>query len=458
MMSTAGVFYVAYVEGRRREPEKGKGSKYLQGSSMKIIQKELKDNRLLLEVNSTPKEVARAFDTAAKTFLEQMGVTDMPAQSYPKLAEERLGIPNLDSLLSRRVAELLMLLALNEKGITPAYLPKPVAKSDLRRNEPFIFTISVFIKPSYEISSYEPIELTLKSPDVTDAEIDEQVSLTARNLCTFEEIEPRAIKDTDFVMLAIDNAQQGGREIDALNTSERIYQLGAGFMPSAFDAKIIGMRPGEKREIAFEAPNQDGSLEKVECTVTLLNVVKQIVPEVTDEWVRKNLPLFSSVEDLRNNIRDQLASLRLQEDAAHVQDLALQELAKRFTGSIDDEIYQAMHDAQLNQLRSELQQRGLSFEDHVKQMGGPQKFSMMMMVQTRMALVNGYVLDAVYRHAKLKISDDDLTAAAALINPENPRDARQQLEEIGNGFALRETAERNKALQWVIETAKIMYV
>ena len=44
-----------------------------------------------------------------------------------------------------------------------------------------------------------------------------------------------------------------------------------------------------------------------------------------------------------------------------------------------------------------------------------------------------------------------------IINPQGPQLARMQMEETGNGYALREMAERNKAARWVVEHADITY-
>ncbi len=71
-------------------------------------------------------------------------------------------------------------------------------------------------------------------------------------------------------------------------------------------------------------------------------------------------------------------------------------------------------------------------------------------------MVQGYCLDAIYRHEGLTLTDEDIEAACRAMNPQgNPKQTRQQLETTGRGFALREAAERLKANNWVLEHAKI---
>ena len=56
----------------------------------------------------------------------------------------------------------------------------------------------------------------------------------------------------------------------------------------------------------------------------------------------------------------------------------------------------------------------------------------------------------------MTLTDNDLEDACYGMNPQaNPKMMRQQLEDSGRGFALRETAERLKAARFVAEHAKI---
>ena len=52
------------------------------------------------------------------------------------------------------------------------------------------------------------------------------------------------------------------------------------------------------------------------------------------------------------------------------------------------------------------------------------------------------------------VAEDGVEAACHAMNPNvKPRQLRQQLEQSGRGFALRESAERLKANQWVLDHA-----
>ena len=141
---------------------------------------------------------------------------------------------------------------------------------------------------------------------------------------------------------------------------------------------------------------------------------------------------------------------------AYKRQVVARALGERFEGKIADEVYENARDNLMRNIRIVLQQQGMSWEDYVNQNGGEQQINMMLMLQTREMVVQGYALDAVFRHAKLGISEDDINEACHMMAPNaNPKQVRQQVENEGKGFVLRESAERLKANKWAAEQAKV---
>ena len=81
---------------------------------------------------------------------------------------------------------------------------------------------------------------------------------------------------------------------------------------------------------------------------------------------------------------------------------------------------------------------------------------MMLMMQARQMLVQGYSLDALFRHENMTIDDADLMAAAAALNPQNPGMVKQMMEDTGRMYVLRESAQRLKANRWLLDHAQVI--
>ena len=289
--------------------------------------------------------------------------------------------------------------------------------------------------------------------------INQQLEEIAKNSVTYVVADAKPLTAGDACSIAM-KCFDDGEEIKALTCEDRTYLMGRGYMPEGFDEALIGMEPGQTKEFTFEAPlgTENGEVvnKPISCTVTVKEIQQEVVPVIDDAWVKANMPMFASREALVADMRRVFEAQQREAYEGYVQQMAVGQLTRRFEGRIADEIYEATRDQLMQNLRMELQQAGMTWEQFVAQNGGEQQFGMMLMMQTREVLVQGFCLDAVYRHERLTLTDKDLEDACLGMNPQgNPKMMRQQLEDSGRGFALRETAERLKAARFVASQAKI---
>lgn len=417
------------------------------------------DGKVILEVTASADDVNKAFALAELDFANSMGINPEPGKTIEQIAEEKMGIKNLDSIIEANALEALAPMAIDKSGIIPAFPPHPTPSTALKRNQDFSFTLEVSPKPEYELTSHDPVEITLPPFAINEAEVDAQIAQLADRNTTYVTADPKPLEKGDACLVAI-KCYEDGKELTGLTTDGRTYVAGEGYMPSDFDAHIFGMEPGETRKFVFEGPSVDENYneitQKFDCEVTLKEIQKPVVPTVDDEWLAKNLPMYKSLDDLRAEIRGSIEHRDFEQYEAYKRQVVASALGERFEGKIADEVYENARDNLMRNIRIGLQQQGMSWEDYVNQNGGEQQINMMLMLQTREMVVQGYALDAVFRHAKLGISEDDINEACHMMAPNaNPKQVRQQVENEGKGFVLRESAERLKANKWAAEQAKV---
>ena len=406
---------------------------------MKVTQKKLDDGRLLIDAVASTAEVSNALNNAHLAFAQQMGMRPEKDKTVAQAAEERMGIKDLDSVVMNQAVEALVPFAIDKVGVIPAFPPQPEPKTALKRGQTFQFGLHLTPKPDYELTSYEPVSITIQEVSIDERQVDEQINQVAERYAEFVADDPHPVRKGDSCLLAMES-YENGEKLPGLTTDARTYSAGAGLMPDGFDENIIGMDVGETKTFTFEGPGIDDEgneiVETIECTVTVKEIQKKVAPVIDDAWVAKFMPMYKDVAAMRDDIRRG-------------------ELAKRFKGSIADEVYESMSRNLMNNMRAEVEQQNMTWDQFVEQQGGEQQFNMMMMMQTRQMLVQGYALDALFRHEGLVVSDEDVQEACAAMNPQNPQGVRRQMEESGRGFALREAAERIKANKWLLEHADI---
>lgn len=426
---------------------------------MHVTEKKTAEGVIHLDCEATAQEVNNVLREAGEAFAMSMGVRPQPGQTIADAVQAALGIADLDKVVEAQAIELLVPRALDRRNLVPAYPPKANPSQKFERGKRFAFTMDVTVKPTYELKSYDPVEVTVQPFVFDDSVIDKQMEELAQRYSTYVGTDPKPLEDGDACEIAM-TISQNGEEIKALCTEGRTYLLGRGLMPEGFDEGLRGMEPGQTKEFSFDAPQLNEVGEEVsqtlDCKVTVKEVQKEVVPLIDDAWVKANLPGMETVQALRDDMRRVFEAQQREGYQNYVQQMVLSQLARRFEGRIADEIYEATRNQLVQNMQMEMQQQGVDFQQFVAANGGEQQFGMMLMMQTREVLVQGFCLDAVYRHQRMSLTDADLDAACLAMNPQgNPAYMRQQLEAAGRGFALRETAERNKALRYVVEHAVV---
>ncbi len=425
---------------------------------MKVVKKKGENGFLIYDATASTQEVSQALNQASEQFCQQMGIAPVAGKTPAQAVSERLGIKDLDSVIASQAIEMLIPRAIDKQGIVPAFTPDLKADMPLKRGRAFQFTLEVMPKPSYELSDYSPVKFVVQPFQPDEEEIDRQIGLMAKEYMVFVPTEAKPIHAGDSCKLNLKTTKDG-EVVPGLTIDGRSYTLGEDLMPKGFDEGLDGMVVGETRTFTFEGPGLDENfneiMEAYECTATLVEVQKEVVPVVNDEWIKKNMPMYKDYDDMRAKIGEEINKERMKYYEDYKRNAAASKLAERFDGRIADEVYEgAMRDEQRT-MRQQVAAAGVTWDEFVEQQGGEQQVSMMMMMSMRQNLVQGYALDAYYRHHNLSYTDDDLNEACFQINPRDPKYARRQMEKNGLGYALREAAERLRACKHLVETADI---
>ena len=425
---------------------------------MKVIKKKGENGLIHLDATASTSDVSEALNNASIQFCNQMGIYPTEGKTPAQAASEQMGIKDLDQAVVQQAAEMLIPKAVSKHNIIPAYNPEIKAKSMLRRGRTFQFELDVMPKPKYELTSYEPVSFTIEPFEEVEEAVDREIAKFAEMYSGYEKTDAKPIEKGDNVLIKID-ATKDGEPVPGLTTSGRTYTVGEGYMPTGFDDGIYGMEPGDVRTFKFEGPGLDANdneiMEEYEATVELLEMQKKVAPVIDDEWVKSNVPMARDLADLRAQIGKDINGQRRKSYEDYKRNYAASELAKRFQGSIPDEIYEAERVEILRKLQMQVSQQGMSWDQFLQQQGGEQQVGMMLMLETREQLIQGYALDAYYRHHGLSFTEEDLNDVCASINPRNPNGVRRQMEAAGLGYALRESAERLAAVKHLVANSEI---
>ncbi len=373
-------------------------------------------------------------------------------------AREQLGIEDLSSVVETDAVKALVPMALTAAHIVPAFPPPAPKGSILHKGSSFNFELIVMPKPHYELASYEAVSFEAEPYTPDKPAVERELAQFAEHFANYvTDPDCKVVAPKSSCLLSVE-AYANGEPVGAVNTEGRTYTLGEGLMPEGFDEGIIGMEVGQTRSFSFQAPDYDkgpGAVLDVECTVCLKEMQKIVSPELTDEWVAKNLPDIGSYDNLLRRITEQVEAPRKASYQHYLGELAADQLSERFKGSISDDVYTTMIRSMQSSLHDRARQEGVTYDEYVEKLGGQQQVNMMLMVQARQTLVRGYCLDAVFRHEGLKADNEDVMEACRSLDPNSPMGVRKWMQDSYCSFVVEEIAERLRAARWLVEHAQI---
>jgi trigger factor len=434
---------------------------------MKIKRSETSDGKIELQITAPAAKVQEAIRFINFQLAMQNGIGPQDPEHLAAAVKEKVGEAYYNSFIDFQVMQFLAPFAVTQEKLSIIGNPTVTTSGvTVSPGKELKFTVIAIPKPSYEIEDFSPVTIRVPRAKVNEAEIDQQLMMLAESHAMFEKDNDHPVQDGSDMLFAIKTVDEKEEEIRSLTAERRAYTVGQGFLPKEFDENLMGMEVGQTKTFAvtskdFKRSDLDDpdKTETFTFTVTILEMQKRVIPAITDTWVEKNIPGVSTVPELREEIRKQGLAHREQELMGMKTFLAASEFAKRFKGSIPDEFYELTRDSIMQNLQQNLRAQGKTMQDFIKEQGGgEQQFSMQLMMQTREVLTQGFSLDALARHLKLEISDEDIEETFRLMAPGHEKDARMEFELTGRLYQIHEGALRNKANKWLVETAEIEYI
>lgn len=357
-------------------------------------------------------------------------------------------------------------LAIEEKKISPVGQPEFGEPTLVVAGEDFTFSFLIHVKPEYELSSYDPIELELPFEEATEAEIEEQVKAMLEHYSTFENASAATkIKPENNAELTIKATDAEGNALEALEGESRLFAPSSGMYPEAFDAEVLGMKKGQTKEFSLEVAADDDSIllkgfagQTIKFEVTCNVVKKKVVAELTDEWVSETIG-FDSVEAFKAGIATSLESQKAQMIPNLKENTCAMKLIERFEGELPATMVEENETVLLQEFFNQLQRQGMNFDAYLAQTGmTPDQFKSDVKLQAIDEVKQKLALDAWARHYEIEATPEEVSNEFVIAGLEDPKAIEEEWRKSGRLHLIREGIVRSKAMDDVLDKAVVTRV
>ncbi|MBE5024818.1 trigger factor [Olsenella sp. DSM 107455] len=322
----------------------------------------------------------------------------------------------------------------------------------------YVVTATIGVRPSCELESYDAPEINMPPEEATEAEIDWQVNQLLSYQMTYEDVEEeRAVENGDIVSVDVENVEGAGH----LAGKNRLLALDGQQIPDQLQEGIVGMKKGEEKAIEWTRTHEHEGEEHshtFSVKVTLNGIKKAVTPELDDEIAKKYG--YDDVAAFRAAVKEEVEADKKTTLPNLKEDRVVEALGKALKLEAVPEAYQ---NEIFNELASEflaqLQRQNVSLDMYLRARGvKTDDFLADLRVQAEERARQSLALDALAAKLGVEATEDDVRAEFEKAGVEDVDASVEQWRSEGRLPAIRDSIRRTKALDWLVENAKVNIV
>lgn len=420
---------------------------------MNITASDVQDAKLTATVTIPAADVDAAIKKAYKDAANKY--------RFPGFRAGRAPRPVIDNMLGKEATLAQAtndILAANEPAVLNELDIVPLKEGDYKEldlvedHEDYTYTVTFSLRQSVELNSYEPVEIEMPPAEVTEGEIDAQIEMLMGYHATFEEVD-RPVQNDDYVTAAVKDIKGATR----FAGENRMFVVGSENFPTEVNEGLVGMKKDESKEISWTLMGEDA--EEITIEVTINNVKERKLPELTDEFVKENFG-FDTIAAMRDGVKEELEGDKTSKLPGLKENRAVAALSERLELEKVDEDYEQSVFSELGQtFLQNLSSRGMTLDVWLQASGlTSEAFIADLHRQANDVARESLALDALARHLEIEVSDEDVDKEFVDAGVEDVEASKAQFVADGRMPAVRDSIRRSKAVDWLVENAKVTEV
>ena len=414
---------------------------------MKSSVEKLSDTRVKVSVEIPIDELKPEIDQAYAALAQQMQIPGFRRGKAPRqLIEARFGRGAVmeqvvNDTLSNRYGQLL-----DEHELKVVSQPE-IDLTKVDPNSGVDFNFEVDVRPEFEVPSFDDVAVEVPALEVSDEDVEEALNSLRQRFGSLKEVERAAAKD-DFVVMDL-AATVDGEPLEEASAEGMSHQVGQDELIEGLDEAVVGLSAGESATFTTTVPGGEHEGKEVEVTVTVTTVKERELPEADDEFAQ-TASEFDTIEELRNDLRDNVAEQKKSEQAVAIRDAVLDDVLGKTEFPLPETMVDEQVQAQVQQLLAQVGGNEELLNTLLEAQGtSREKFEADARESAEKAVRTQLFLDSLSEIEKPEVSQQDLsdhlmfTAQTYGMDPNQLAAQLQQSGQIANLFA---EVRRGKAL------------
>ncbi len=331
-------------------------------------------------------------------------------------------------------------------------------KLELPESGSLKFSFEVEIAPEFTLPELTGVAVKRPKVEVTDEHRDQAMANLRQQQGTLVPVENRGLEAKDYITADV-SVKCEGKEVGAQKDAMFVLAAGriAGLFVEDMDKQLAGLKPGESKTITVKAPadfgNADLAGKDVELVIALKDIKKLEPAEINEEFLT-NLG-FKDEAELREALGEQL-QIRVKNDVAQaMRDQVSKFLFDSVVLDLPTKMSQRQTQRVVQRRATDLMSRGVpqaQIEANIEKLKtGAEEAAVR-------ELKMYFILERLSEQLEIEVDEAELNGQVAMMAAqygERPEKMKQQLSKDGTLANMYLKLRENRALDKVIESAKI---
>ncbi len=343
-----------------------------------------------------------------------------------------------------------------KQKLAPVSQPR-VTDLHMEQGEPLRFKASFEILPEFQLAPYDDIKVTTLDTNVTDEEVETALKNLREQQATFTAVdEDRPLTDGDFAVVSFKGTPKEGEaeakpESKPVEVDEIMVEIGGENTIPEFTEHLRGAKAGEQRTFDVRYADDFSDKRLAGKTLTYEVAIKAIktrsVPELNDDFAKELSADFSSVDDLRNRLHENMKAEKEHEAQHQGKDKLVEELVKRNDFPVPEVMVNEQIDTRLERGLRALAAQGMRTED-MKRMDFPRLRAGQHDAALREVKAS-LILEKIAEDEKIEVGDEEFDRELQAFADQSKlslEEVRKRLAENGGLERMRHRLKNEKAL------------
>jgi trigger factor len=338
-------------------------------------------------------------------------------------------------------------------GMLPVSQPR-VTDLHIHEGEPLRFKASFEIMPEIKVEGYKELRTEKAEISVSDADVEEELNRVREQDATFTSVEGRSLAEGDFAQASMDGKPKAGEAgAQPVHMDEVLIEIGGKNTVPEFSDNLRGASAGDERTFEVSYP-EDASDKRLAgktfiYSVKVKGIKQKQLPELNEDFA-KELGEFSSIEQVRKQIRENMEAEKRHTAERAAKDKLVADLVKRNDFEVPDSLVERQIDVRLERGLRALAAQGMKLED-MKKMDLP-RVRAGQREQAVEDVKSSLLLDRIAELEKIEVGDDEINReveALAQQTKQTPEAVRARLTQDGGLDRIRNRIRSEKTLDFL---------